>query len=149
VFTVERRVGRLIEVRVQSMRTRTDAELFAQAVRTSVFRTAAIRAILCADLRAVPIFPPPVVNELISLFSGMSAHVDRAGLLIAPSNATFSMQMERIVRESHNPSHRLFYEADPMVVWLAEPLTEAEATRMRAFMARGQRGGWPGRVHQG
>ncbi|MCC6554525.1 MAG: hypothetical protein IT372_16220 [Polyangiaceae bacterium] len=143
MFTVERRVGRLVEVRVQSIRTRADAELFMREVMACVSRTPT-RSILCADHRSVPIYPRDVVNQLIALFASVNPHVDRAGILIAPSNATFSMQIERILREAQSPHRRMFYDPDQMVAWLAEILTEAEAVRMRTFLSK-QRGGWPGR----
>jgi hypothetical protein len=144
VFTVERRIGRLVEVRVQSIRTPVDADLFTREVTASVSRTST-RSILCADHRSVPIYPPFVVSKLIVLFATINSHLDRAGLLIAPSNATFAMQMDRILREAQNPHRRMFYDPDQMVAWLSEILTDAEASRMRTFVAK-PRGGWPGRA---
>ena len=131
-----------MEVRVQSLRTRTDAELFMQEIRSCVSRTAT-RSIICADHRAAPIYPPVVVSQLIALFASINPHVDRAGLLIAPSNATLSMQVERILRETSNPLRRMFFDPDEMAAWLAEIQTETEASRMRAFLGRGRRTGWP------
>lgn len=134
MFTVERRVGRVIDIRVESLMTAADADAFVNAVRARVLETP--HAVICADHRAVRIYPQVVTERLTFLFTSVNPHIDRAGLVVARSNATFSIQIERMVRESLNPKRRVFYEADELVAWLSEVLSEAEIAHIRAVLSR-------------
>lgn len=135
MFTVTRGVGRVVDVRVESLKTVTDADNFVNAVRNGVLQTAPAQAVICADHRAVRIYPQEVAERLIFLFNSVNPHIERAGLVVARTNATFSIQIERIVRESLNPQRRVFYEPDALIAWLSEILTDAEAAHIRAFLS--------------
>lgn len=136
MFTVERNVGRLVEVRVESLRSSSDAEAFIRAIRGAIVEAAPARIVVCADHRAVPIYTQAVSDRLVELFTSINQGIDRAGLIVARTNATFSLQIERIVRESQNPLRRVFYDPDTVTAWLSEVLTEPEVARMRAFLSR-------------
>lgn len=136
MFTVERTTGRLIEARVHGLRSVGDAEEYSAGLsRISGLDAVLGRPILCADHRAVAIYPPSVADRLATLFGQMNDRLARVAVLVAPSNATLAMQLERIVREARNPNRRVFYEAAPASDFLDEVLEFEERRRLAAFLA--------------
>ena len=138
-FTCEIKVGRVIEARVQTLKTPADARAYSNAlarVVTSFSKTGAKRGpVLCADHRPVVIYAPEVADELARLFSEMNAYLVRVGIIAARSNATLSMQLGRIVREANNPLRQIFYEPGELTDFLAHDLDRNETERVRAFLA--------------
>lgn len=134
MYSVERKVGRLVEARVLELRTIERAETFSLAIREAVMSVAPARGVICADHRAVKIYPPEVAARLVELFVRVNASLERAALIISPSNATLSMQVQRIVRESENPLRRVFVDVPPMLAYLGEVLTPAELAAARAHL---------------
>jgi hypothetical protein len=137
-FTVERRTGRVIEARVRSLPDLAAAERYVASIRAAVQAVELPqRAVICADHRTVPIYPPAVADRLIALFSSVNTHIEAAGLLVARTNATAAMQIGRIVRESGNPRRRVFHEVAELEKFLGEVLGPAEEAAMRTFLAAG------------
>jgi hypothetical protein len=135
-FTVERRVGRVIEARVRALPDMAAADRYFAAIRNAVTGVEAPqRAVICADHRSVPIYPPEVADRLIALFSSVNARIEAAGLLVARTNATVAMQIGRIVREARNPRRRVFHEAADLASFLGEVLDPTEESAMRSFLA--------------
>jgi hypothetical protein len=134
MFTLEVRTGRLIEARIQALRTMPDVDAYVAALTRQTEILDPARGILCADHRPVAIYPPPVADRLAELFSMMNTRLDRIAVIVAPTNATLSMQLQRIVREANNPSRRVFQEAAGARDHLAEVLTEPERVRLAEFL---------------
>ena len=133
MFTVNRRVGRLVEARVFRLADLADANRYAAAFGPAMGNVE--QPVLCADHRPVAIYPPPVADRLVETFIGLNKHWERVAILVAPTNATLAMQLQRIVRESKNPSRRVFFEADEAHAFLGERLETAERARLGAFLA--------------
>ena len=133
-FTLERRKGRLIEARVFRLadRARTDAYSEALARETRAYRAASV---LCADHRPVFVYAPEAAARLAELFVQMNARMERVAILVAPSNATLILQLERIVREASFTKRRVFREPGPAVAYLSEGLDAVEAQRAADFLA--------------
>ena len=138
MFTVESRVGRLLEARIESLRTLDRANAYSDAIAQVVQRAPGHEPmILCADHRAVAIYPQPVADQLASLFGAMNRRLLRIALLVAPTNATLSMQLGRIVREANNPDRRVFLVPAEAEAFLGEVLTGSERTRLARFLRSG------------
>ncbi len=138
MFTVDRRTGRLIEARVFSMTGPEDVRAYANAFAPFIAQVPESGAgkgpILCADHRLVAIYPPPVADGLVSLFSSLNATWERVAIIAAPTNATLVMQLQRIVRESSNTSRRVFLEPREAASFLGDALSPSEFMRLRAFL---------------
>jgi hypothetical protein len=135
MFTVERQVGRLVEARVRELKNRQAADAYFQAITAAVVDAPSPhRAVICADHRPVVIYPPVVADRLVELFTSVNKRVERAALIVARSNATVSLQIERIVRESDNANRRVFYDVEPAQAFLSEVLSAAEKARVRRFL---------------
>lgn len=136
VFTVERRVGRLVEARVFRLATAAEVGDYAHAFARHLSAPSG-RPLLVADHRSVVIYAQEVVDALIDLFRVMNRHWERVALIIAPTNATLSLQLQRVVRESRNPSRRLFTDAREACRFLGELLQPDELARADAFLDEG------------
>lgn len=134
-FTIETRVGRLIEARVFRLVTRGDADAYSDALAVEVRRHPGGRApVLVADHRPVPVYPQAAADRLIELFQDMNSRLERIAIIVAPTNATILLQLERIVREARFPNRRVFRAKELAVEHLGGALGPAELTRARAFL---------------
>jgi hypothetical protein len=144
MYLVERRVGRLIEARIWSLSSVAEADAYARDLATVVaLSPPGAKPVLCADHRPVVIYSQSVSDRLAELFAVMNHRLERAALLAAPTNATFAMQLGRIVREANNASRRVFDDAFDTSTFLREGLDENERGRLGLFLAgfEGDEGG--------
>jgi predicted trehalose synthase len=135
-FLVQNKVGRLIEARVFGLRTRDDADRYTRElglVRMAL--PASVRPILCADHRPVVVYAEPAADRLVELFKQMNQRLERVAIVVARSNATLAMQLNRFVREASNAARRVVHDAADAEVHLGSVLTAEERTRLRDFLA--------------
>ncbi len=132
-WVVEVRVGRLVEGRPLALKTREDAVGYCDAFRRIV--PGARRVVICADYRAVSVFAPEIADELARLMVDMNQYIERSAILVAPDHATNVLQVQRVVRESHNENRRRFTDAAELQRWLAEVLSPAEQARLKEFLS--------------
>jgi len=134
VFTVQRHVGRLIEVHIDAFAAPHDVEACAGAVRSAIAGVKDKRPVICADYRSVAIFAPGVADIMVRIFTDIDARVERAAMLLPEKNATLTLQIERIVRETHDPNRRAFSAPLPLAHWLGDILVAAEKRRLGVFL---------------
>ena len=124
--SVEMKMGRLLEIRIQSgFRTVADVDAMFEQV-ASVVAT------------KMPAAEPGD--------QGMQKHVTiadwrqcvvlsgEAAALASRNSPSAVMQFLRIVRDSQHEGRRLFFEDDQLSEWLGEVLTPTEAARLRLFL---------------
>jgi hypothetical protein len=134
-YEIHCRAGRLIEARVYGLRTREDADDYARDLGIQVVRMPRdVRPILCADHRPVVIYPQPAADRLTELFIHMNPRLERVAILVARTNATLALQLQRIVREAKYSARRVFHTADDAQAHLAPVLETDELARMRTFL---------------
>jgi hypothetical protein len=133
MFTVECKVGRLIEIRVTSLRTVADADRYSAALR-GAYESAPGRLVGCADLRESELFPPDVADKLVPLLTSVNTKFERIATLLPHKGATFQMQVDRLVRAAENPSRRTFREPLEAHAWLSVLLTTEERRRLTEFL---------------
>jgi hypothetical protein len=133
-FVIESRVGRLIEARVFRLRTVEEATEYSLALGRAVEASSSARPVLCADHRPVVIYPQDVSDRLTELFVRMNARLERVAIVVAPSNATLALQLNRIVREARYERRRIFQDAADAARYLLPALDGAEAQRAREFL---------------
>jgi hypothetical protein len=133
-FQVETRVGRLVEARVSALPDVPAVERYGMAVAEAALRVGK-SAVLCADHRAVRVYPEVVADRLVELFRPNNKRFARITLLIAPSNAVLLLQLERLVREAGSDVRRVFREPTGALDHLAGALDGSEMGRARAFLA--------------
>lgn len=65
----------------------------------------------------------------------MNTRLVRVAILVARSNATLTLQLNRIVREAGYENRRVFFDAEPAAAWLDPELTAEENRRVDEFLA--------------
>lgn len=135
-YAIENRAGRLVEARVFGLRSREDADAYSRDLGIQVMRMPRdVRPILCADHRPVAVYSQPVADRLAELFVQMNIRLERVAIIVAPSNATLSMQLHRIVREAGYSARRVFFSTDEACAHLAPALNPAELSSAREFLS--------------
>ena len=134
---LQRTTGRLVEIRARSYRTVADVDEMIAMIRAAI---SAIppdqQAIICADWRALRIFPPAVADKALAMLTTFNPRVKKSVLLVASDAPTALLQMTRLVRESAHPARRLCTSADEALLWLRDTLTNDEFERARIFLAK-------------
>jgi hypothetical protein len=133
MYTIESKVGRLIEVRFFSPMLgeepgawRRDHErMIAAMLNMYVF---------FIDLADAPVFPPDMI-EAFSLTMRNETRLLRMAMLLG-SSPTLGLQMQRLVRDAQHPGRRLFREPREAEAYLSEILTLSERTRLHELADR-------------
>lgn len=134
-FTVELRVGRLLEARIFSLKTAEDVVEYGAAIAAGVAKApATVMPILCADHRPVRVYPQPAADRLTEMFKRNNTRLAYAALVIDPANATLLLQLERIVREANYERRKVFRDAPSALAQLGTVLDSAERARAAAFL---------------
>jgi hypothetical protein len=133
-FTVEQKVGRLVEARVFRLSTRADVEDYGRAF--APFANLRPAAVLMADHRPARVYSPEVAQDLVTMFEGLNRVWEKAALLVSPNNATLAIQLQRLVRESRNESRRVFLDQRECEVFLSTALDEAGRSRLQTFLSQ-------------
>lgn len=137
-FLVERRVGRVIEARVWALDDVDAANRYSAALAGVVSALpGATTAILCADHRFAALYPQPVTDRLLELFRQMNDRLERVAILAHPRQATFYMQLSRLVRQAGKEERRVFRETEDAIEHIAPVLSAAEVDRARTFLESG------------
>lgn len=135
-FSAECRVGRLVEARLGWMNDAADVQRFLEQMRLA-FKLAG-NSVICADWRQALVLPPSAGDALLELLRQGNRHFVRSAVLLAPENAVFGLQVERLCREAGNPARRTFRHVDPLLAWLGEILTPLESVRAEEFLGLGR-----------
>lgn len=138
MFVVEKGVGRVVHARIQGLADADEVERYRLSFQPH-FKAAEANGtvpILWADHRPVRIYTQPVADAIARMFESLNVHWLRVAILVASSNATLAMQLQRIARESNNPSRQVFFEPDRAFAFLAEVLRPDELDGVKAFAAK-------------
>ncbi len=133
MYSVECRVGRLVEARVVSLKTMAEFEAYQRAV-VEAFARVPGKPIGCCDLRPGQLFPPDVADALVGMLARGGTRLHRSAILLPFGNASLYMQIERLVREARTPDRKTFRVVANLDTWLAEVLTDEELARLREFL---------------
>lgn len=134
-FRLATRTGKLIEARIFHLKNEAHAVEYSRSLGAAVARyPSATRPVLCADHRPVAIYSQEVADRLGELFTHMNSRLERVAILVAGSNATLTMQLDRIVREADYERRRVFFDAAEAAAWLEPALTKDEQRRAELFL---------------
>lgn len=133
-YSVECRVGRLIEVRLGWLNEVSDIQKIEEGL-VQAFTQIGSAAIICADLRGIEVFSPAVSDALLETFKRDNRHLVRSALLLSAANAIFNLQVERLLREAANPARRAFRAPEQLLAWLGEVLRPDELLRAKQMLA--------------
>jgi hypothetical protein len=132
-FSVECRVGRLVEARLFRPRNAQQIAEFAETLGRT-FVAVGASCVICADWRTTTLLAPEVADALVGLLRRGNSHFERSAVLLARDNALFQLQVERVIREANHPARSAFRQASAMRAWLSEILGPAERQRLGEFL---------------
>ena len=135
MYTIENRVGRLIELRVESPVTEEELLRFHDLI-TKVTKPIKGQLATCTDLVGATVFLQPVAALWIEIIRKENPIVERNAVLVG-EGAVFSMQVERIIRQAGFKNRNAFLVPAALTAWLGEILTVRERARLEQFLQEG------------
>lgn len=134
-YTVDTRVGRLIEARVYRLETAGDVDAYGRRLAEVVASIEGGTTVLCADHRPADIYPQAVTDRLVEMFGEMNSRIALVAIVTGEAKATLYMQLRRIAREAGNEARQVFQLSEPAIAHLAAVLTVDELDRAAEFLA--------------
>jgi hypothetical protein len=135
VWSVERRIGKLVEIRIWSPVSVEETVPWGSA-HDEVIASVEGPYVCFVDLTHATVFPQDVVEAYVKTMRNEPRLVRTATLL--NTSPTFGMQIQRMIREANNPNRRVFRDPQELVPWLGEVLEGDERGRLRELLrARG------------
>lgn len=132
MYSVECHAGRLIEVKLASPLSLEEVHEFTKK-HFAVMEKIPGKYIGVVNLLDAHVFLPAVAEGLVKLLAAAASHVERSGFLIGES-AIFSLQVERVIRESDSPHRRAFRNGSELVTWMNEILSPSEQKELERFV---------------
>jgi hypothetical protein len=132
MFSVDVKVGRLLEVRLVAPVTVVDIDITRERLGL-FFRTFPGKLVACGDFSRADVFLPDVATRVLETFKHDNPKIERSGILVSAS-AIFSLQLERLVAQANNSARRCFREPFELKAFLGNLLTRDEHGRLAAFL---------------
>lgn len=135
MYTIDNRVGRLIELRVESPVSEEELSQFHDKI-AKVIKPIKGQVATCTDLAGATVFLQPVAARWIEIIKQENPIVERNAILVG-EGAVFSMQVERIIRQAGFKNRKAFLAPAVLTAWLGEILTARERARLEQFLQDG------------
>ena len=131
--------GCLLEIRAdRGYVTAADADDLFDQIRVAVFKLPRPgRHFTVVDWTQCPIMTPVAATRTAQNIVAAGTLTVRSAGLARSDSPDDVLQFLRLIREAGNPNRRLFFDAEQLIHWLAEVLSERETVRLRAFLKRG------------
>jgi len=133
VFSIESRVGRLVEIRIEDLDSVKEVELVGRRFLAVVAGVKKRRVVVCADYRQVRLLAARVADAFRDMMATTNPRVERSAMLLPPAS-TQTLQIDRIARETRFSGRRTFREEAALERWLSEILENPEMRRVREFL---------------
>ncbi len=133
MYSVANRAGRLLEIRVASPFTAQDAMAMFKQIYRTMPREKGL-ALVIADLRALRLIDPDVVDLVTGFMRLDNPYVERNAFLVSDASALLLIQSERMVKQSGTTMRRSFRLRTEAETWMGELLSPVERARMKVFL---------------
>lgn len=134
MMTIERKVGRLVEVMMRAPVTRAEIDASGQGLRDAARELGGLVVVL-ADFRQTRFLLQEDAAHFIEVFRRCNKDIERSAILVSVASAVGVLQMERLIREANSPARRAFRDPREAAAWLDEVLTDPERARLRAVLS--------------
>lgn len=136
MFSVEARVGRLIEVRlVTPISVKDIAGIGAGLI--ALFQRLPDKCVCVSDVTRATPFTPEEADRVLEVFKADNPRLERSAILL-DHGTTFHQQLERLVSQAKNPARRCFQDPDELKAFLVTALTDEEHGRLARFLSEGR-----------
>jgi hypothetical protein len=132
VFSVERRVGRLLEIRVGGAATKDEVVGFGQrfielaSAHTGMF-------LACTDARAARLLPPEVSDLLLSFMRTRKTKIEYNAFLVGES-PIIGLQTDRLIKGAAHPGRQVVHTVADALAFLDPFCSPEEKRRLRQFL---------------
>jgi hypothetical protein len=133
MFSVANRVGRLLELRVSSPFSITDAMAMFKQIYKTMPRSKGL-ALVMADLRGLRVVDPEVVDLVTGFMRMDNPYVERNAFLLSEHSAMLAIQGDRMVKQAGTPSRKTFRHREEAESWMDEVLSVEERAQLRLFL---------------
>ena len=132
MYSCQKQVGSLLEIRVRSPLVMDDAmALFKQIYRTM---PRGVRSRVIVDARGLRIVDPAVIDAIVMMMKQDNPWVERNAFLLHDNSALLSIQSERMLKELGATNRRAFQQRTEAELWLGEVCSSEERTRLARFL---------------
>ncbi len=128
MWSIENRVGRLVELRIWSPVSLEEVPPWARR-HDEVIAALSGPYVCLVDVSRATVFPQDVVDRYVAYMKA-EPNLVRTGVLLSAS-PTQSLQIARMIREAAAPNRKAFRAPDELAAWLSQSLEEKEAARLR------------------
>jgi len=130
-------VGRLVEVRIDAaVLTPADVDTWFNGVAAAMSRLpSGQRGVVVADWRRCPLMSDEAASRAAARLTQSNPMIERSAALASSESPITVLQFLRLCRDT-NPmgNRRLYTNAQEMMAWLSERLTQLEISRLLAFL---------------
>ena len=129
------RVGRLLEIRASSYRSKAEVAALFKTIGAELGRVpSSTQIVTVTDWRYCPVMESDAAEFALAGMTKNNPRVLRSGALASQDSSIAVLQFLRLVRESKLESRRLFFDEEELTRWLGEVLTDAEKARLLEFL---------------
>jgi hypothetical protein len=132
MFSIEHRVGRLVEIKIWSPISASEAAPWAK-LHDEVVATVGGPYFCLVDLARATVFSPDAVDAYLATMRN-ETQLLRTGTLLGRS-PTLHLQILRMIREANHPQRQAFREVEMVHAFLAEIATPQERARLAELLA--------------
>lgn len=133
MYSIERPVGRLIEVRFWSPVAADEASTWRRDHETMLLSSLG-SYVFFVDMVDGAVFPPDMVESYVQTMRAESRLLRSA--MVLGSSPTLSLQIQRMLRDAPHPNRRVFRDMREAEAWLSEVVTPPERLRLREVTER-------------
>jgi len=135
MFTADKKVGRLIELRARG--AIGDAEV--AAFRSHMVHVLGSlrpddKVIAMADFRGVRVVAPPLAEAIVTMLRASGQRLERGAVLVS-DEAVARIQVARVLAQAHHDGRKACFTVEEAIAWLEPLLTPAERARLVRFLA--------------
>jgi hypothetical protein len=133
MYSIENKVGRLVEIAIWSPVTKEEALPWAE-LHDRVVASVGGPYFCLVDLARATVFPPDAVEAYVATMKNEPLLI-RTGTLLGRS-PTLHLQILRMIKEANNMQRKAFRDPNEVLAFLAEIATVAERARLTEILER-------------
>lgn len=130
MIDIRNQVGRLIEVVIETPSQLSEWKALGIQLSSIHTRLLPEKYMYCANISKARLLQPAEVEPVKKIMQLDNPRLLRTALYLGTNSATLMLQMERLIRETGNPSRKTFRDAQKLISWMAEVTTPEEQQRI-------------------
>jgi len=126
------KIGRLLEIRRALGEVN---ESFGSIAAELAKLPRGTKAVAVVDWRACPLLSDEVSESLISKMTANNPLMELSAVIASADSPIHVLQFQRLIRDTHYPHRKLFFNPSDLMNWLRPALNHDEFRRLSEFLA--------------